>query len=284
MKFLIAKKSVRHGSTNFALHLCYNKKLRRKIMYFSEKNNKGIANEIAFTQKLDLRYVYELESSFKELLYGLFDNLKENDYIECWKSKYIEKADIKIRINGNIKGISIKMGEANSVHQEHIIDFAKYLTTIGVENDIIEELKSYIYGTIKGEVMSAQDYCKIKYKEIASIKKALTDFYVKNNLIMHFLFKGSNIYEADAIIHGTPEKFLWATKSEILKYQLKYPIDNSINIKVGSLNIQSKNRNLKNKDRYITASECIQVKWHSIERDLYRITKDRQKRQKCHIT
>ena len=55
MKFLIAKKSVRHGSTNFALHLCYNKKLRRKIMYFSEKNKKGIANEIAFTQKLDLR-------------------------------------------------------------------------------------------------------------------------------------------------------------------------------------------------------------------------------------
>ena len=84
-------------------------------MNFNERNNNGIANEVKFQKIFDKKMVKELKSQFQELLYSLFDNLKEDDYIECWQSKFKEKADIKMRINGNIKGISIKMGENEKV-------------------------------------------------------------------------------------------------------------------------------------------------------------------------
>ena len=52
-------------------------------MNFSKLNNHGIMNEIRFTKVFDKKIVKELGQPYQELLYELFDNLKENDYIEC---------------------------------------------------------------------------------------------------------------------------------------------------------------------------------------------------------
>lgn len=228
-------------------------------MVFTEKNNKGIANELEFAKIFDKKMIKELNKPFYELIIYLFDNLKEEDYIECWKSKFKEKADIKIRINGNIKGVSIKMGELNSIHQEHINSFSNYLLNIGVNNDIIIKLRSYIFGILDGITLDAETYKKRKYNDIIKIKNSLSDFYVKTNLVMRFLFKGNEtqFYDADAIIHGNPNNFVWATKSEILKYLLEYPEDNTANVKIGPLFIQCRNRNLKKNINSRYAEEYI---------------------------
>ena len=86
--------------------------------------------------------------------------------------------------------------------------------------------------------------------------------------------------DADAIIHGTPDDFLWATKSEIINYLIKYPDGNTVNVKVGPLFIQCRNRNLKKESNAIYAEEYIQVKWYCINRDLYFITKNRNNQKK----
>ena len=247
-------------------------------MNFNEKNSNGITNEIAFQKIFNKKIVKELNSQFQELLYSLFDDLKEEDYIECWPSKFKEKADIKIKIKGNIKGISIKMGESNSVHHEHINSLSNYLLSIGVSNTIVNELRSYIFGIINGIQVNAENYKKEKQKEIIQIKKALGDFYVKINLIIRFLWKGkeTQLFDADAIIHGTPQNFLWATKSEVLEYLINYPNDNSTHVKIGPLFIQCQNRNLNQNISSMYAEEYIQVKWYSLRKDLYFITKNRQ--------
>lgn len=251
-------------------------------MNFNEKNNHGIANEVNFAKELDKKMVKDLNKNFKEMLYSLFDNLKEDDYIECWKSKFNEKADIKIRINGDIKGISIKMGESNSIHQEHLTSITNYLLNIGVNNAIVNKLADYIIGDINGKRVDAATYKKLKKEDIIEIKKALSDLYIKVSLIIRFLFKGkeSELYDADAIIHGTPNKFLWATKSEVLKYLIDYPDGDTINVKVGPLFIQSRNRNLKRKEAAKIDENYIQVKWYNIEKDLYFITKKRENSKK----
>lgn len=86
--------------------------------------------------------------------------------------------------------------------------------------------------------------------------------------MIRFLFKGSEtqFYDTDAIIHGTPENFLWATKSEIMKYLLTYPEDDDTNVKVGPLYLQCRNRNLKNNIKSVYTEEYIQVKWYTIKR------------------
>ncbi len=247
-------------------------------MNFTEKNNKGIANEIEFTKIFDKKTVKELDKPFQNLLFTLFRDLNLEDYIECWKSKFKEKADIKIRINGDIKGISIKTGELNSVHQEHLNSFSNYLLNIGINNNTIIKFRSYIFGIVDGFTVDTNTYKERKYQDINYIKESFSDFYVKTNLIIRFLFQGNEnqFYDADAIIHGNPQNFLWATKSEILKYLLSYKEDNSTNVKIGPLYIQCRNRNLKNNINSRYAEEYIQVKWYSIQKDLYIITKRRE--------
>ena len=249
-------------------------------MIFNETNNLGIANEIKFALYFDKKQVKELNKNSQELLYHLFDNLQKDDYIECWKSKFNEKADIKIKINGNIKGVSIKIGKNNSVHQEHIISLSNYLLNIGVSKEIIAKLQAYIYGYLNGVQVNAKTYKEKKNMDIIALKNSLSDLYIKINLIIRFLFKGkeSQIYDADAIIHGSPENYLWATKSEILKYLIDYLDGNTINVKIGPLFIQCRNRNLRNNLKSKYAEEYIQVKWYNLRKDLYFITKKRNEK------
>ena len=67
-------------------------------------------------------------------------------------------------------------------------------------------------------------------------------------------------------------------KKLILKSEL---LDgNTVNVKVGPLFIQCRNRNLKKESNAIYAEEYIQVKWYCINRDLYFITKNRNNQKK----
>lgn len=248
-------------------------------MEFNVYNNKGIANEYNFVKLFDKKRVKDLDRNCQELIYSLFNVASGNDYIECWQSKYVEKADIKIRINGDLKGISIKMGENNSIHQENLQGFSQYLLNIGLNEKIVKQLQAYIHGIINNNKVDAQTYKKLKEKEIIAIKNALSDLYIKVSLIIRFVFKGKEfqLYDADAIIHGTPNNFLWATKSEVLRYLIDYPDGKTINVKVGPLFIQCRNRNLHNNRISKKDENYIQVKWYNLRKDLYFITKKRQK-------
>ncbi len=249
-------------------------------MNFYKTNCKGIENEIKFAQVLDNKMIKDLPIKYQKLLYGLFEDINEYDYVECWKSKFFEKADIKIRINDNIKGVSIKMGECNSVHQESLDSFIIFLMNMGITKKVTDILSSYIKGTVNGEKVEAAIYRKMRYNEIEKLKTSFSDFYIKTNLFIRFLFKGKDNwpYTADAIIHGTPDNFIWATKSEILKYLLNYSKSENNNVKIGPLFIQSYHKKLHEKTTN-SGNEIIdiQIKWYSLAKDLEKISLKRNK-------
>ena len=111
------------------------------------------------------------------------------------------------------------------------------------------------------------------------IKKVLNDYYVKTNLLIRFLFQGleDQKYDADAIIHGTPQNFVWATKSEVLNFLYNYPLDTTLNLKISALSLQCWNRNLHNNERTKFTKKYIQIKWHTIRNDLSLITIQRNR-------
>ena len=150
-------------------------------MYFTQFNNNGIFNEIRFVSLFDGKQVKNLNQNCQNMLRSLFGKLSGDEYIECWKSKFKEKADIKIRINKDIKGISIKMGESNSVHQEHLASISSYLLNIGVKTEIVDMLNNYILGEIDGKRIDTKSYKLLRTDEVIAIKDALSDLYVKIN-------------------------------------------------------------------------------------------------------
>lgn len=242
---------------------------------------KGFINEKKFAKMLDNKKIKELNENMKKLICTIFKNIKEDDTVECWTSKYFEKADIKIRINNEIKGISIKTGLYCSMHQESIESLYPFLRKIGVEERIINNIEKFLKGEINYEKVDAITYIFHNYNEINEIRDVLNNYFIKINLILRFIFQGTEKqkYGCDAIIHGIPEDFIWATKEEILEYLINYQNSHEIYLKFSVLNFKSYSRNLcKNKARESKQNE-IQIKWYSLRKDLENIAKLRENKE-----
>lgn len=239
---------------------------------------KGIQNEQEFKKIIDGKKVGELPKNIQELIKSIFINIDNYSVVECWQSKYVEKADIKLKINNMTKGISIKSGIFCSMHQEDINKFSKFMLRIGVDEITENYFRRFIYGEINGKRVTAKEYISFYTKEIDQIKRIFNNYYIKINLIIRFLFQGTEIhrYGCDAIIYGTPLNFIWATKAEILKYLLEHTTTHTDFINIGLLNIKCYDRNLRNNPSKVKGQNEIQVKWYTIKDDILYITMMRE--------
>lgn len=235
----------------------------------------GIKNEVYFANAFNGKRVKDLPLEMQKLIYAIFDNVGESSIIECWRSHYLEKADIKIKINGNIKGISIKTGKNCSMHQENYKKFSDFLIKLGLNYEDINILHKFIIGKMNNKKVNSKIYIENNLNEIKLIRNKFNDYYIKTNLLIRFIIQGTEIqnYDCDALIHGTPDSFLWATKSEILKYLVDYNIDKYDFINISALNFKCYDRNLRNNSERKKHEEDIQIKWYTIKQDLAKITK-----------
>lgn len=235
---------------------------------------KGIKNEFDFKNALNNKRVCDLPTNMQNMLYAIFKNINNTSYIVCWWSKYQEKSDIKIKIDGVVKGISIKSGSNCSVHQERLNSFDEYLLKIGVDDSIIVLFNNFIKGYVQGKRVDSTTYINNNINDIKKIKEVFKEYYIKINLIIRFLFQGSDInkYDCDLLIYGTPNNFLWATKSEILKYLIDYKEKTTLYINMSALFIKCYDRNLRNNPTKKSKQDDIQVKWYTLKEDLELIT------------
>jgi len=238
----------------------------------------GIKNEIEFKNLIDNKKVYELPKEIQKMLFYIFQNITLKDNVYCWRSKYQEKPDIKIRINKEIKGISIKSGNYCSMHQEHIDKFYPFLSKIGVDDFIIKIFDNYMKGIVNGKKANSEEFICNNIKDIQILKNKFNEYYVKTNLIIRFIFQGTEIqkYGCDALIYGTPNNFMWATKNEILKFLIEYKTRNRFFVNISALNIKCYDRNLRNNINRKDKQNNIQIKWYSIKNDFYLLTKIRE--------
>lgn len=239
---------------------------------------KGHKIEEEFVKTLDNKKISEISKELQELLYSIFNDINNNDLIHCWRSKYLEKSDIKVKINNSIKGISIKSGYNCSMHQENINRLIPYLQKMGIEDHVINILINFITGRINNEKVNAKIYIEKKQKEIEILSKELNNYYIKSGLITRFIIQGTELqrYGCDCLVYGTPKSFLWATKNELLKFLVESEQINNNSISIGSLNLKCYDRNLNNNPNRINKERDIQIKWYKIKDDLLYISKIRE--------
>ena len=239
---------------------------------------KGFINEKNFAKIIDKNKIKDLNLNIQSLIYAIFKDIKEDDVVECWTSKYFEKTDIKIKINNEIKGVSIKTGKYCSMHQESTESLYPFFRRIGIDERIINKLDNFLIGKVEGKRVDAITYIFHNYDEIKMIKDTLNNYYIKVNLILRFLFQGTEKqkYGCDAILYGFPDNFIWATKEEILEYLIKYDNTHEIYLKFSALNLKSYDRNLRNNEIRKSKQNEIQIKWCTIKIDLENIKKLRK--------
>lgn len=227
-----------------------------------------------FILALNNKKVKDLNPILSDLVHGIFYNIREDDVIKCWRNHYDQKTDILLKIGKAMKGVSIKMGNKNSVHVEHINKFIKFLENNEVKKENINTYLKYQYadGTIDNSGknrISADEYKELHKNEIFDLNKDFNGPDLIRKAIERFVVKGNNsAYEIDALIHGTPENFLWISKNEIYDILSNNSNYNCGSPHFGSLICQTKGRCLNYNPKYENDRNYVQIKWYSILDDI----------------
>lgn len=223
-----------------------------------------------------------MNKNMKNFLKFIFENDLENIKIKAYKFAENYKPDVIITANGISKYISIKHGDSNSVHQEHIFSFCNFLKTEGISETIISNIIKFQFndGTLDGSGKSrkdAQNFLEMNQIEIQKINSELNKPNIIEKITNRLLFKSEyyNIQEAQYIYYGNHENGLWAKKDEIINF-MKNAKKISTSIHISKLYYQSLHRNLKFDKYYEYRRYYCQFKWYSLKEDLLYITKKRQ--------
>ncbi len=239
-----------------------------------EKPSSGFDNEYSFVQYFNGREISELDPIGQELIKNLYPTISEDENIKCWRNHYPQKSDIFVKVDGIMKGISIKKGARNSVHIDTITNFTKFLAHSGVEEDVINSYLSYHYadGTINGKGrkrLSVEEYKKNHQNEIEVINKSFNKERLVQKALERFVLRGNNSnYRIDALIYGEPNDFLWITRNDIYKIVSSRKNQDSTAIHFGQLIVQPKTRCLNYNSKYEKDRYCVQVKWYSLFDDI----------------
>lgn len=234
----------------------------------------GFDNEYEFVKYLNDKKINELSPMYSDLIDYLFPEQNKNFLIKCWRNHYKQKSDIFIKVNGIMKGVSIKKGAKNSMHVERLSDFTKFLEENNVDKTIIKEYLLYHFadGTINGrgkKRLSSEEYKKEHQNEIDVINSVFNNKQILISAIERFVLKGNNSdYLIDAIICGEWNDFIFLRKEDIYKIILNKKECYSTAVHFGPLIIQPKTRCLNHNQKYEKDRFSVQVKWYSLFDDI----------------
>lgn len=229
----------------------------------------GYQNEFDFVLALNNKTKKELNNQLQELVYFLFGKIPDDAVIKSWRNKEPQKEDIFIKVNGMMKGISIKMGSRNSVHVESIKSFVKFLKEMKISKKNIDTFLNYQYAVDEdNKKIDIEEYKKKHQKEIDKFNEAINTEEILENAIDRFVLKGNNSdYWIAAIVHGTPDDFVWMSKNNIINVLKKNRNEYSTAIHFSNLVVQPLSRTLNDNPKYSRARNYVQIKWYSLYDD-----------------
>lgn len=234
----------------------------------------GYLTEQYIVNYLNGKKVKNLNIMYLEMIENLFENINQEDRIISWKNPFLQKTDLFIKINNEIKRISVKSGIKNSVHVEPISEFIHFLIKNNVERKYIIYYLKYHYadGTTNGSGLkriSAEEYKKENQKEIDLLNKRLNNKELIGKAIDRFILKGNNdIHSIDAIIYGSYDDFIYITRKEIINIILNKTNIYSTGVHFSSLSCQPMNRCLNYNSKYEKNRFCVQIKWYNLFDDI----------------
>lgn len=235
-------------------------------------NSHGYTNEQEIINCLNGKKISELNTNLQNFI--KFISGKEislETMIAARKIKGTSKEDIIISFLGKEYTISIKIGEANSVHQEKVDEFTNYLEKdFKFDKEITNFIKFFIWGDGthdgSGELINrkeARDLAKTYPNEMKKLIDKFNDIRVE--LLDRFIFRNS----VDYIYYGNSSSGIWASRKEVLEYVEKSNFRNTALLPVGLLSLQAWNRSLNGNNDHKRG--IIQLKWGTLVKNLEKI-------------
>ena len=246
--------------------------------------NNGYQNEYDFVKLFNNKYLNELDQNSIQFLYELFgEKIKNDKPIISWKNKMVQKADIFIKYKNNVKGISLKYGNSNSMHHEQIQEFKRYLEKLRIPYDTMDKYVSYHYGYAKdkegkinfSQSLSSEEYKKIYQSEIDIFNNFINKTRIIVDMIDRFIVRGRNSdYDIDALVCGTTNHYVWIMKHDIYDLILSKRCLDYTSPHIACMTIGPKKRNLNHDSKYAEERYIVCIRWNFIKESIINFKKN----------
>lgn len=245
--------------------------------------NNGFLNEQEIVNYLNLKKFGDLNDNFKRFLLDIFNRAIPDDAIilSAKHNKTGQKPDIVISTLGQSRFISVKRGNGNSVHQENIHSFVRFLANHGIDEDTQQSILRLHWsdGTTDNSGVtrfSAADYRVANQSDLDILNDRLSDQEIIRAVANRVLFSGKDPSYAtvDYIYHGTLSDGLWASRDQILDYIDGIGATRG-SLSFGPLTFQIWNANIGRRADMEPRRLSMQIKWGGMAQDLRNIMNSR---------
>lgn len=231
----------------------------------------GFQNEDNIINYLNTTPFDELNIIHRKFIENINKGNKPN---KIFAKKYAgpNKADIGVTINGKEYLFSIKKGSGNSVHQEPLEDFIRFLTNEVEDNkEVFNSLRYFIWGdgTLDGNGNKNDRIDARKFKKLYPNHVSIIQSYLDRHmdvLIDRFVISGvKSNKSADFLWYGESVDGIMISKEdmlEIIKGNVKEPLS------LGILTFQAWNRNIKPDGKSEHKRGVVQLKWGTLKTDI----------------
>ena len=244
-------------------------------------NAHGFKNEKNIVDELNGKKYKELNLNMKKFVDYVANCEGVSINIETHIESRIEtdnrkKQDLYLKLLGKEYGISVKMGNGNSTHQEKCEDFIDYIAhEFNASDELCNDIRimTWCDGTVDGSGVISNRMDKKKYllsyaSGINRIRKFLNEH--ERELIERILFVGRHDSKVDYIYHGTPTSGKWISSDELIEFQINNPAPlGSALAKLGRMNLQVWNRSSTGGSDQKRGQ--LQIKYPGIEADMQKL-------------
>ena len=186
----------------------------------------GIENEENFVRCIDNKKYFDLSKHLQYFLRYLFPFVDASEKFHCFQTRNFMKPDICISLQSEMRYVSLKYGEADTVHNENILTFKKFLEENGISQEAINTYLLYHYGdgTTDGSGKRRLGSVEVRFHYEEEIKKLNEEFNQSKEFIKKFadrvMFQGVNPQAncADFIYHGDVDYGVFMSRYQLMQH------------------------------------------------------------------
>ncbi len=243
-----------------------------------KKINNGYQNEYDFVDLFNGKKYSQLDINSQEFLKDLYGGIMDDSQIiRAWKNRVMQKTDIFIKFKNCVKGISIKCGNGNSMHDESVENFKLFLEKYCIPYKVINYYISYHYGYMRDELgnrilsqkLSSEEYKKLYQNEIDIFNKNINKTKIIIDMVDRFIIRGRNAdYDVDALICGTINDYIWILKYDLYDLVLSKRCLDFTSPHVACMTIGPKKRLLNDDSKNIKDKYIVTIRWNNLRNDI----------------
>lgn len=190
------------------------------------KDNIGNFKELEMINALNGKKIKDLNQNLKFMVKEIFGVVDEEETIKAESIDKFIKPDFSITYKGITKHISMKSGQAESLHQEDIKKFIFFLRKFNVSERTQKTILLYQYGdmTLDGSGKERLPYVKLRSLLAERLKLVNEELNKNSDLVKAIaertIFKGTfdeNI-AADYVYHGDVNYGITVSKAQIMRF------------------------------------------------------------------